>query len=264
VARIMESASVLKGKIDAMIRASQAKDVTIASLQQRLASAMEAWKLDKTTLAEATSRSLHLQKEVQQGLDREGGLQQQLMELQIQHQRDLAEMELRHEREIERLLSSQQVLEEAEERLCAQLGDLEAETLEQNRFFNSQFSSLSSSLAAREMELASARSELESLRQKRQSLKELETMDLAGQLSKSRHDCDAMATRLHDATHELEKVKLQAENLQRDLALSENRKRLSLARDVEKESSRSRGLCRADSLNWHESQLGSLTGAVPV
>lgn len=258
----MDSVSVLKMKIDAMIWASQAKDATIATLQRELTSALEDSRLDKAMLLESTSRSLKLEKEMQEGLVRENGLQKQLKELQAKHLRDMAEMELRHDREVESLLSSQQVLEEAEERLCAQLGDLEVEAFEQNRFFNSEISSLSSKLAARETELATALSELESLRQRRQSIKELETIDLAGQLTKSKQECDSLAIKLRDTTDELVKAKVQVTTLRHDLtAASEIGKHFSMARESHKDYHRSSTLCRAESLKWLESQRGA---TVPV
>lgn len=258
----MDSVSVLKMKIDAMIWASQAKDATIATLQRELTSALGDSRLDRAMLTESTSRSLKLEKEMQEGLVRENALQKQLKELQAKHLRDMAEMELRHDREVERLLSSQQVLEEAEERLCAQLGDLEVEAFEQNRFFNSEISSLSSKLAAREAELATALSELESLRQRRQSIKELETIYLAGQLTKSKQECDSLAIKLRDTTDELVKAKVQVTTLRHDLtAASKIGKHLSMARESHKDYHRSGTLCRAESLKWLESQCGA---TVPV
>ncbi len=258
----MDSVSVLKMKIDAMIWASQAKDATIATLQRELTSALEDSRLDRAMLTESTSRSLKLEREMQEGLARENGLQKQLKELQAKHLSDMAEMELRHDREVEKLLSSQQVLEEAEERLCAQLGDLEVEAFEQNQFFNSEISSLSSKLAARETELATALSELESLRQRRQSIKELEAIDLAGQLTKSKQECDSLAIKLRDTTDELVKAKVQVTTLRHDLtAASEIGKHFSMARESHKDYHRSRTLCRAESLKWLESQRGA---TVPV
>lgn len=95
--------------------------------------------------------------------------------------------------------------------------------------------------------------ELESMRQRKISLKEMETMDLAAQLSKSTQECDKLRLRTESLHEENERLKREASNLQPELAMA---KLISLwqqnenkAMQEDKRRVLQRPLCRSESLS---------------
>ncbi|KAG0567407.1 hypothetical protein M758_7G145500 [Ceratodon purpureus] len=216
----MESVADLRRQIEFMSRDARVKDASIAKLQRELESTSAALVSEQAKHAETMARNLELERELEERIMQERGLVKQLEDQGDKHDKEMAEVKAWYENEIQRLVDSLETLEDAEERLVAQLGDLEAEAMEQNRYFNAEIGSLSQSLARKEQELASSQTELESIRQRQISLKELEAMDLAAQLLKSTNECDKMRLRTESLQGEMERVKTKASNLQQELALA--------------------------------------------
>ena len=220
VSDTMESVSDLRKQLQFMSVDARTKDASIAKLQRDLESATAALASEQAKHSETMARNRELESELEKRILHERGLVKQLEDRDEKHDKELAEVKAWYENEIQRLVSLVETLEDAEERLVAQLGDLEVESMEQYRYFNAENSSLSQSLARKEQELASSQAELESIRQRQVSLKELEAMDLAGQLLKSTNECDRMRLTTESLQEEIEKVKKEASNLQQELVLA--------------------------------------------
>lgn len=246
----MESTSDLRKLIEAMSLDSRAKDVNIAELQRELHAVSEALELERAAHAEtrALNKSLSEALQVHRIRREERDLEKRLESEKERHDKEMTEMKSWYENEIHSLVSLVQTLEDAEERLCAQLGDLEVEAMDENRLFNSKVASLSQSLARTEKELSLVKSELQTLRQGKLSLKEMETMDLAAQLSKYKHECDRMKETMALLQGELEKKTTEIELLTRKLIPVERHNT-----GVEK-LRRPAKLCRSESLSLLEIQ----------
>lgn len=246
----MESTSDLRELIEAMSLDSRAKDVSIAELQREIHTVSEALKLERAAHAETRALNKSLSKSVQEDRIRreERDLEKRFENEKERHDKEMADMKSWYEIEMHSLVSLVQTLEDAEERLCAQLGDLEVEAMDENRRFNSKVASLSQSLAHTEKELSLVKSELQTLRQGKLSLKEMETMDLAAQLSKCKHECDRMKETTALLQGELEKKTTEVELLTRKLTLVERHNT-----GVEK-LRRPAKLCRSDSLSLLDAQ----------
>lgn len=240
----MDSTSDLRKLIEAMSLDSRAKDVNIAELQRELQAVSEALELERA--AHAETRALHIS--LSKSLREERDLEKRFENEKERHDKEMTEMKSWYENEIHSLVSLVQTLEDAEERLCAQLGDFEVEAMDENRRFNTKVASLSQSLAQTEKELSLVKSELQTLRQGKLSLKEMETMDLAAQLSKYKHECDRMKEATALLQRELEKKATEIELLNRKLIPVERHNT-----SVEK-LRRPAKLCRSESLGLMEHQ----------
>lgn len=249
----MEVVSDLRRQIEVMRVDARSKDDSIAKLQRDLESMTAALTAEQAKHAETMARNRELERELEQRTKLEQGLVKQLEDQDDKHDKEMIEVKNWYEGEIQRLLSVVETLSDAEERLCSQLADLEAEAIEENRYFNAETNSLSLSLARKDQELTSSQAELESLRQRKLSLKELESMDLAAQLSKSTHECDQMRLRTESLQEEIERLKTEASNLQQELALA---KLISSWQQKEKKTIQEENirvlqpqLCRSESLS---------------
>lgn len=245
----LETVSALKKQIEVMRENARAKDYTIAKLQRDLESATAALRAEQVKHAETMARDKELERQLQQRVKLEQALVKQMEDQDVKH--DMAKE--RYESEIQRLLALVGTLSDAEELLCSQLGDLEAEAMEQTRYFKSEIGSLSRIIVQKEQELTSVQDDLESMRQRRISVKEMETMDLAAQLSKSTQECDKLRLRTESLHEENERLKREASNLQQELAMA---KLISLwqqnenkAMQEEKRRVLRRPLCRSESLS---------------
>lgn len=255
----VESLQVLKKKVAVLEREAQVKASTISTLQRELESTAETLKREQSQLSEVTARNRHLERELEERISRERGLEKQIKDEEDKQNRKFVEMKLWYEKEIQTLISSLQTLEEAEERLCVQLGDLEGEAMENSRYFDSELSSLSNSLTRTNEELTSAQSEVKSLRGRELTLKELDVMDLSSQLSKAKHERDGLGIMMRETTTlfqgELEKARAQVESLKKELAMVELLGQFQTKRGRWAENDqRSFQLCRSESLSWVESQ----------
>lgn len=216
----MEIISDLQKQIEVMRVDAHSKDGNIVKLQRDLESTTVALRAEQGKHSETIARNKELERELEQRIMLEESFVRQLEDQDDKHDKAMAELKNRNESEIQRLVSLVGILSDAEERLVSQLGDLEAEAIEQSRHLNAEIGSLSLSLARKEQELTSSQAELETMRQKKMSLKELEVTDLAAQLSKSTRECDIMRLRTESLQEEIEKVKMEAGNLQQELALA--------------------------------------------
>lgn len=252
VSGAMESVSELRKQIEFMSVEAQSKDASIAKLQQELESTSAALRSEKAKHAETMARDGELERDLEERILQERGLAKQLEDQGDKHDKEMTEVKAWYENEMQRLVSLLEILEDAEERLVAQLGDLEAEAMEQSRYLNGEIRSLSISLARKEQELASSQTEIESLRQRQVSLKELEAMDLAAQLLKSTNECDQLRLQSESLQGEVEKVRNEAANLQQELALV---KLVSSWQQKEKKTTQEEKirvpsqLCRSESLS---------------
>lgn len=216
----MEIISDLQKQIEVMRVDAHSKDGNIVKLQRDLESTTTALRVEQGKHSETMARNKELERELEQRIMLEKSLVKQLEDQDDKHDKAMAEVKDLNESESQRLLSLVGILSDAEERLVSQLGELEVEAIEQNRYFNAEIGSLSLSLARKEQELTSSQAELETMRQRKMSLKELEAMDLAAQLSKSTRECDKMRLRTESLQEEIEKLKIEAGNLQQELALA--------------------------------------------
>ena len=254
-----EAFQMLKKKVAVMERESQVKASTISSLQRELEYTAETLKREQSELSEVTARNRHLERELEERISRDRGLEKQIKDEEDKHNRKFGEMKLWYEKEIQTLISSLQTLEEAEERLCVQLGDLEVEAMENSRHFDSERLSSSNSLTRKNEELTLAQSELKLLRERHLTLKELDAMDLTSQLSKTKHERDGLGIRMRETTTffqgELEKARAQVESLKKELAMVELLGQFQTKRGRWAENDHgSSQLCRSESLSWLESQ----------
>jgi len=215
----MEVISDLQKQIEVMRVDAHSKDGNIVKLQRDLESTTVALRAEQGKHSETIARNKELERELEQRVLFEESLVKQLENQDEKHDKAMAELKNRNESEIQRLVSLVGILSDAEERLVSQLGELEAEAIEHSRHLNAEIGSLSLSLARKEQELTSSQTELETMRQRKMSLKELEVMDHAAQLSKSTRECDIMRLRTESMQEEIEKLKMEAGNLQQELAL---------------------------------------------
>nr|PNR39436.1 hypothetical protein PHYPA_019714 [Physcomitrium patens] len=251
VADPTETVSNLRKQIMSMAVDARLKDASIGKLQRDLESTTAALKSEQAKHAETMARNRELEKELEERILKERGLRKQLDDQGDKHNHEMTVMKTGYLNDIQRLVFALKTLEDAEERLVAQLGGLEAEFMEQNRFFNAESASLSQSLARKEQELSLAQAELELMRQSKLSLKELGTMDLAAQLSKCTHECDKMRLQTELLQGEVEKAKVEAATLQQELALAKlvNSWR-SESKTIQEEKYRAPPqLCRSESLS---------------
>ena len=168
---------------------------------------------------------------------------------------DRENMRARYEDDLQRLTSTVQALEDAEERLVAQLGDLEAESMEQNRNLNAEIRSLSQSLSEKEQKLVLARAEIDAMQQRQVSIKELEVMDLAAKVLQSSRECDRMRLQADALQAELERARSEATSLRQELAMTK------LVKTIQEERSAPSQLCRPENarlVTQHRSRHAAL------
>ncbi|KAJ7516195.1 hypothetical protein O6H91_22G046900 [Diphasiastrum complanatum] len=130
----------LKSKMQAMLWALQSKDDAIAFLNQKLQQRQTEATLYQEKTSALTSENLNLRKELEASHARQKVL----------------------EKNLEQLMRRQSILEDAEERLCAQLADLEVETLEQSHEYKAELSKLTSELQQKEALITSLAVKIES------------------------------------------------------------------------------------------------------
>lgn len=216
----MEIVSNLEQQIEVLRDNGQSNDLYIVKLQQDLQSLTLALRAERAKNSETMARNMELERELAQRIRLEDGLMKQLEDQDEKYDKAMADVKEQYDSEIERLLSLVGTLSDAEERLVSQLGELEAEAIEQSRFTNSEIGSLSLSLARKEQELTASEIELELIRQRKMSLTELEVMDLSAQLEKITHERDNLRLQTESLQKVIEKQKAKAENLQQELALA--------------------------------------------
>jgi chromosome segregation ATPase len=206
---------------NAMERATD--HVEVARLQRELES-------ERAKHAATIARNLELEREL---------LRERTVVTRLEE--DHKNLRARYENDVQRLVRALQALEDAEERLVAQFGDLEAEAMEQNRHFNAEIHSLSQSLSKKEQDLVLSRTEIDSIRQRQVSLKELEAMDLAAELLKSSRECDRMKLQTEALQAEVERARSEATNLRQELAVAK------LVKTIQEERSVPSQQCRSES-----------------
>ncbi|KAJ7516188.1 hypothetical protein O6H91_22G046300 [Diphasiastrum complanatum] len=132
----------LKLEIQAMIWALQSKDDAIAFLNQKLQQTQTEAILYQEKTSALTSENLNLRIK-----DEASHARQKVLE-----------------KNLEQLMRRQSILEDAEERLCTQLADVEVETFEQIHEYKAELSKLTSELQQKEALITSLSAEIESTR----------------------------------------------------------------------------------------------------
>jgi hypothetical protein len=219
-----ESTSLLQMKMEAMTWAAMAKDYKIASLERRLRQALEIAKAEQ-------ERNQEL-----------GRLLRESQERELAAALDLEDAR----RQIGDLV-------EAEERLCVQLGDLEAEVVEEDRRYRSQIASLTSRIQAQEHYIAEVLASSGAGQEPAASQADSVSYAIAGQ-------CQAVAKNLEKAEEEITalRAELKESSMEFQAAEDARKKQARKLKALERERwyLRRKGAVRSLRLAPHPSRKG--------
>lgn len=232
---LIGDAMELQRQIKVMTDEAQRKDDILAKLERDLEIMTAALRDEKSKHAETKARNKDLERELEQRIKVEQGLVKQLEDQDDKHDKAMAAVKNWYESETKRLLALVETLSDAEERLCSQLADLEAEAIDR---YGSQSRNTSTQ---------------DKFEERKIPLKELEAIDLAAEVWKSTQECDKLNLRTVSLHEEIETLKIEASAVQQELALAKvvnswHAKETSLVPEGKLRVLRPQKLCRSESL----------------